>query len=206
MINCMIAGVGGQGTVLASKLIAASVLKKGCDVLTTETIGMAQRGGSVFSHIRINDEKDEKDENSINSPLIPLSGADIIIAFEPSEAVRIVPYLNKNNKTSLMIVCDNAVYPITGGYDKKAMLDYLKANVKNLIIMDIEYIKNNVKNIKALNTVLLGAAAESGIFPFDTSDMEKTIIENLPQKFHALNIEALRTGKEMFIKYENRTD
>ncbi|MCL2267332.1 MAG: 2-oxoacid:acceptor oxidoreductase family protein, partial [Treponema sp.] len=84
--NCIIAGVGGQGTVLASKLIAAAAMKKGFDARTTETIGMAQRGGSVFGHIRIGD--------NIFSPLVPLGKADAIIAFEPSEAVRQLPYLS----------------------------------------------------------------------------------------------------------------
>ena len=76
----MIAGVGGQGTVLASKLIAAAAIKKGFDVRTTETIGMAQRGGSVFGHVRVGDHVGE----NIFSPIIPLGGADALIGFEPA--------------------------------------------------------------------------------------------------------------------------
>jgi len=86
--NCMIAGVGGQGTVLASKLLAAAAIKRGYSVRTTETIGMAQRGGSVVSHVRIGD--------AVFSPLIPLNSADALIAFEPAEAVRQLVYLRRS--------------------------------------------------------------------------------------------------------------
>ena len=85
-VNIMIAGVGGQGTVLASKLIAAAAMKQGFDVRTTETIGMAQRGGGVVSHIRMGE--------NIFSPLIPPGKADVLIAFEPAEAVRQLPFLS----------------------------------------------------------------------------------------------------------------
>ena len=79
-MNCLLCGVGGQGTVLASRLIAYAAMQKGLEVRTAETIGMAQRGGCVVSHVRTGDE--------IFSSLIPLGSADVIIAFEPAEAVR----------------------------------------------------------------------------------------------------------------------
>ena len=93
--NLMIAGVGGQGTVLASKLIAAAAMKKGLNVRTTETIGMAQRGGSVFGHVRIGLTTDS-DSGQIFSPLIPMGKANAILALEPAEAVRQLPYLRKD--------------------------------------------------------------------------------------------------------------
>ena len=83
--NCLLCGVGGQGVVLASKLIAFAAMRQGKSVRTAETIGMAQRGGSVVSHVRIGEE--------IYSPQIPLKSADLILAFEPAEAVRSLPYL-----------------------------------------------------------------------------------------------------------------
>lgn len=102
MTNVLISGVGGQGTVLASKLIAAAAMAKELDVRTTETIGMAQRGGSVVSHVRIG--------QNINSPLIPQRAAHAVIGFEPAEAVRVLPYLSADG---LMIVCDKAMKPVT---------------------------------------------------------------------------------------------
>ena len=124
MMNCMIAGVGGQGTVLASKLIAAAAMRKGFDVRTTETIGMAQRGGCVVSHVRIG--------SNISSPLIPIGAADAIIAFEPAEAVRALPYLSEDG---VLIVMDTAVKPVTSSltgdrYQASDMINYLKNNKK----------------------------------------------------------------------------
>ena len=85
--NVLLCGVGGQGTVLASRLIALAAMEKGMEARGAETIGMAQRGGSVVSHVRIGGE--------IYSPMIPHKGADVMIGFEPAEAVRCLPYLKK---------------------------------------------------------------------------------------------------------------
>ena len=130
--NCLLCGVGGQGVVLASKLIAYAALDKGMFVRTTETIGMAQRGGSVVSHVRMGEE--------IHSPMIPKGQADVILAFEPAEAVRSLPYLREGG---MLIVNRKAVKPVTatlggGQYDGHEMLDFLKKKVDNLLIMDGE--------------------------------------------------------------------
>lgn len=116
--NCLLCGVGGQGVVLASKLIAYAALDKGMFVRTTETIGMAQRGGSVVSHVRMGEE--------IHSPMIPKGQADVILAFEPAEAVRSLPYLREGG---MLIVNRKAVKPVTatlggGQYDGHEMLDF----------------------------------------------------------------------------------
>ena len=93
--DILLCGVGGQGTVLASKLIAAAAMREGHTVHSAETIGMAQRGGSVTSHIRIGED--------IGSPLIPFGAADMILAFEPAEAVRNLHYLKPGERQSEMI-------------------------------------------------------------------------------------------------------
>ena len=108
--DILICGVGGQGTVLASKLIAAAAMEEGNTVHSAETIGMAQRGGSVTSHVRIGEAY---------SPLIPKGKCDMILAFEPAEAVRNLPYLKKDG---LVIVSSAPVKPTTEslhetGYD-----------------------------------------------------------------------------------------
>ena len=191
-INCLIAGVGGQGTVLASKLIAAAAMTKNYDVRTTETIGMAQRGGGVVSHVRMG--------NNIQSPLIPLKNAQIIIAFEPAEAVRVLPYLSENG---LLIVCDVAIKPVTSSlsgdnYKAEDMLDFLNKNVKNLIIINGNDLTKQCKNSKTLNVALLGTAVESGIFPFNADDIIKVLNEMLPEKFLEMNINALKIGRSMY--------
>lgn len=189
-INCLLCGVGGQGTVLASRMIAAAAMKKGMYAKTAETIGMAQRGGSVVSHVRIGDKQ--------HSPLIPFGIADVIIGFEPAEAVRCLSYL-KNGGT--VVVSDKAVLPVTaslgiGSYtDSKEMLDYLKKNVENLIIVDGDEICNRLGNPKVLNMVLLGAAAGSGALGVTREELETAMTERLNEKFHELNILALNAVK-----------
>jgi len=188
--NCMIAGVGGQGTVLASKLIAAAAMKKGYDVRTTETIGMAQRGGSVFGHVRIGKD--------IFSPLIPLGRANVIIAFEPAEAVRQLPYLCKDSGSGelpLVISSDSAIKPITGSYDASAMLNYLQKFSPRLIILDGKRL--TAQSPKTLNVALLGAAAQSRVFPFDADILSDVIKETLPKRFLEMNIKAFELGREL---------
>ena len=130
--NIVLCGVGGQGTVLASKLIAAAAMKKGISVMSAETIGMAQRGGSVFSHIRLGEH--------LHSPMIAKGTADIIIGFEPAEAVRMLPYLKEHGQ---VIVSSHAIMPVTStlsgaDYNGKEMILYLKKVVSNLLVVDSE--------------------------------------------------------------------
>ena len=90
MRNVLLTGVGGQGTVLAAKVLAQAARAKGWQVRTAETIGMAQRGGSVVSHVRMGDNGEE-----VIAPLVAKGTADMIIAFEPAEAARVLPYLSR---------------------------------------------------------------------------------------------------------------
>ena len=180
--NCMIAGVGGQGTVLASRLIAAAAMKKGFDVRTTETIGMAQRGGCVVSHVRVGE--------NVFSPVIPLGKSDALIAFEPAEAVRQLPYL-KNDGT--LIVCSSAIKPITGDYDVNAAIDFLKTKIIKLVIIE----GSSILNAKTLNVVLLGAAAKTGIFPFDPETLKEVLQEIIPKRFLEMNQKSFELGRSL---------
>lgn len=191
MINCILAGVGGQGTVLASKLIAQSAIDKGLNARTAETIGMAQRGGCVVSHVRIGE--------TIHSPMIPLHSADLVIGFEPAEAVRCMDYLKEDG---VMVVSQKAIKPVTASltnsaYDGKEMLDFLKQKVKRLYIIDGEKICNEIGSSKVLNVVLLGAATQSDILGITMHDMKNTIKSKLPSKFVDMNIAALDAGARM---------
>lgn len=188
MTNCLLAGVGGQGTVLASKLIAQSAMNRGLNARTAETIGMAQRGGCVVSHVRIG--------NEIHSPLIPQHKADLIIGFEPAEAVRCLPYLKENGA---VIASIKAVKPVTAaltgsGYSGEEMTVFLKENVKNLYLVDAEAICNQLGSAKVLNVVLLGAAAGAGLLELTLEELQKTICEKLPERFIELNCHALSEG------------
>ena len=190
--NIVLCGVGGQGTVLASKLIAAAAMKKGISVMSAETIGMAQRGGSVFSHIRLGEH--------LHSPMIAKGTADIIIGFEPAEAVRKLPYLKDNGQ---VIVSSHAIMPVTStlsgaDYDGKEIILYLKKVVNNLLVVDSEKACHELGSSKVLNILLLGAAISSGALGLTEEEIQDAIKERLPEKFHDLNYRALQYFKAQY--------
>ena len=182
--NCLLCGVGGQGTVLASKLIAYAAMQKNMNVRTSETIGMAQRGGSVVSHVRCGD--------NINSPIIAKHTAQVLIAFEPGEAVRCLDYLSPDG---VVIVNNKAVMPTTANfgaqYDENEMFEYLQKNVKNLIIVDGNDICNKCNSNKVLNIALLAVAAKTNKLSIGIDELKKAIKLKIPEKFHDINIAAV---------------
>lgn len=184
MTNCLLCGVGGQGTVLASKLIALSAIQQGLSAKTAETIGMAQRGGSVVSHVRIGDH--------IYAPMIPVGEADMIIGFEPGEAVRNLHFLKPGGT---VVVNTKAVIPTTASlglhYDGQEMLDYLKKQNCKLIEVDGDAICRQLGSSKVLNVILLGAAAATGELGLNLEQLEEAIKTKLPEKFKELNCKAL---------------
>ena len=192
--SCLLCGVGGQGTVLASRLIAASAMEKGKMARTAETIGMAQRGGCVVSHVRIGEQ--------IASPLIPKGKADILIGFEPAEAVRNLGYLKKDG---IVIVNKKAIAPVTASlseavYTGEEMLAYLQAHAKRLIIVDGDAICEECGSLKVLNIVLLGAAVATGELGISLSEVEQAILSKVNEKFHAMNKKALAAGAALIAK------
>ena len=183
--NIVLCGVGGQGTVLASKLLAAAAMSKDIPVMSAETIGMAQRGGSVFSHLRMG--------NDLYSPMIETGTADLIIGFEPGETVRMLPYLKTGGH---VVVSTRAVKPVTAtlsgsNYDAPQMLDYLKANIPNLTFVNADQACSDIGSSKVLNMVLLGAAIRTGVLDFTISEIENIMKQTLPEKFHEMNLQAL---------------
>ncbi len=193
--NILICGIGGQGTVLASKLIASSAMAQGRSVHSAETIGMAQRGGSVTSHVRIGDD--------VFSPLIPEGKADLILAFEPAEAVRNLKYLKKDG---LIIVNSRPVKPVTEslldtGYDGKNMIEYLTQSVKTLVV-DADIICEPLGSTKAFNVVILGVATGADVLGFDKDTMIKEIENRVKAKFVELNKKAFALGFEIGHNYE----
>lgn len=183
--NIVLCGVGGQGTVLASKLIAAAAMAKNIPVMSAETIGMAQRGGSVFSHLRMGE--------NLYSPMIAEHTADLILGFEPGETVRILPYLKEDGQ---VVVSSRAIMPVTAtlsgaSYCGEDMLTYLRKNIKNLLIVDTEKACMEIGSPKVMNILLLGAAVESGALGLEEEDLKNAIRSKLPERFHELNFTAL---------------
>ena len=192
--SVILCGVGGQGTVLASKLISYAAMAKGEAVRSAETIGMAQRGGSVTSHIRIGKEA--------FSPLIPKGKADVMIAFEPAEAVRNLDYLKTEG---VVVVSKKAVKPVTASlsskvYDGQDMLDYLEKKVKRLVIVDGQQIMEELGSAKVLNVVLLGAAIGCHEVDISIEEIRQAIKEKVPERFYELNLRALEAGYGLAIK------
>ena len=185
--DILLCGVGGQGTVLASKLIAAAAMTKGHMVHSAETIGMAQRGGSVTSHIRIGD--------NASSPLIPHGNADILIAFEPAEAVRNLGYLKKDG---IVIVNTVPVRPTTEslhptGYDGKEMVAYLKEKC-TCITVDAEELCKPLGSSKFFNVAVLGVLTASGRLDIDAETMKSEIKKRVPERFVDINLKAFEIG------------
>ena len=184
--DILICGVGGQGTVLASKLIAAAAMEEGNTVHSAETIGMAQRGGSVTSHVRIGEAY---------SPLIPKGKCDMILAFEPAEAVRNLPYLKKDG---LVIVSSVPVKPTTEslhetGYDGMEMIAYLREKC-NVIVVDSETLCARYGSNKYLNVILLGVAVGSGVLGISKEAVKREIEKRVPQKYVENNRQAFEDG------------
>ena len=188
--DILICGVGGQGTVLASRIIAAAAMDEGSAVHSAETIGMAQRGGSVTSHVRIGGEA--------YSPMIPLGGADMLLAFEPGEAVRNLRYLKKGG---IAVVNTAAVKPVTEslketGYDGSGMAAYLKQKCP-CIFVDAEEVCRPFGSSKFFNIIMLGVAAGSGSLGLGRETLLKQIEQYVPAKFLDMNIRAFEAGIEI---------
>lgn len=185
--NILIVGVGGQGTLLASVLLGNLALLKGYDVKLSEVHGMAQRGGSVVTHVKIS-------EGTVFSPLIEEGDADVIIAFEELEAYRWLPYLKKGgtmyvNTQQILpmpVIMGKAKYP-------DDIMKVLEENAGKVKAFDALRIAEECGSVKAVNVVLLGAASKD--LPFDESAWIKVIEENVKPKFVELNKKAFEMGR-----------
>lgn len=155
MLNVLIAGIGGQGSVLAAKILAAAAQARGWKVRTAETIGMAQRGGNVTSHVRMGDAGEE-----VHAPLIARGTADCIVALEPGEAVRALPYLAPDG----LLVCARTAIPsvettLSGEpYEAEPLLAYLEGAAPHFLAVDEAAICEEVGSRKVANLVMLASA------------------------------------------------
>jgi indolepyruvate ferredoxin oxidoreductase beta subunit len=193
-LNIVIAGVGGQGTVLASKLLAQAALLEGRPVRTAETIGMAQRGGSVLGHVRI---------GQAASPLVPQRSANVLIGFEPGETVRALGYLQHGGT---VITATQALEPVTaalGGlpYDGSAELDYLRTleasgQLSALVAVDGTALCTELGSTRVLNVILLGAALATGALGLKPASLEAALKALVKPAYIELNEKALRRGME----------
>lgn len=195
MRNVLLTGVGGQGTVLAAKVLAQAAQAKGWQVRTAETIGMAQRGGSVVSHVRMGDNGEE-----VIAPLVAKGTADMIIAFEPAEAARVLPYLAPDG---VMVSATTSIQPITAAlstepYLAEATIASLRGRLNGsaaaparFVLVDDEAVLSQMGNRKALNTVLLAFALKTGHLPLSLDDLRDAVRACVKPRFVELNLAAI---------------
>ena len=182
--NIMIVGVGGQGTLLASRILGNAVISEGYDVKVSEVHGMSQRGGSVVTYVKYGDKG--------FSPIIDRGEADIILAFEKLEAARALPYLKEGGT---VILNDREIAPmpvITGAAEYPDGLVADIAAKAKVIAIDALSLSLEAGSAKAVNVVLIGVLARS-------SDISKevwiqTIKDTVPAKFLDLNLKAFELG------------
>jgi len=182
--NIMIVGVGGQGTLLASRILGAALIDAGYDVKVSEVHGMSQRGGSVVTYVRFGDK--------VYSPIIGTGEADIILAFELLEAYRSVSFLKPNG---IMIVNTQKLDPmpvITGTAQYPENIEEKIGKTLNLKTVDALSLAKEAGNIKAVNVVLIGVMAKSTDIPYENwiEALKKTV----PAKFLDINLAAFDKG------------
>ncbi|MGI6584526.1 MAG: indolepyruvate oxidoreductase subunit beta [Gracilibacteraceae bacterium] len=183
--NILLVGVGGQGTILVSRILTAGLIKAGYDVKMSEVHGMAQRGGSVTTQVRYG--------KKVYSPIIGKGQADILVSFEKMEAVRWAEYLKPDG----VVVVNNyeiPSMPIASGKEEypQGLIEALQDSFKTVVI-DAGKIAEELGNIKTQNIVLFGALVKA--LKMDEIDWEEIIREIIKPKLVDINIKAYNKGR-----------
>ncbi len=185
--NVLFVGVGGQGIILASKILSAGLIDAGYDVKMSEVHGMAQRGGSVTTQVRYGEK--------VYSPIIGKGQADVIVAFEKIEALRWIDYLKPNGK---IVINDYAIPSATVLSGKETypekVIEKVEEKFENVTILHAAEEALKLGNIKAQNIVMLGGLVKA--LNVESADWKKAVAENVKEKFIDLNIKALEKGME----------
>jgi len=188
--NILICGIGGQGVVLTGKILSASAFDAGYDVKTSEVHGMAQRGGSVSTHLKYGEK--------IYSPLIASKSADILLSFDIYETIRYIDFANEKTIiitstlgktpawTTPKIIKTPSIYSI---------INNIKSYFKNIFLIDVKTIAKEIENIKVANTILIGATSK--FTSISTDIWLNNIIKNVPSKTIEINKKAFVIGREL---------
>ncbi|MBQ3387181.1 MAG: 2-oxoacid:acceptor oxidoreductase family protein [Eggerthellaceae bacterium] len=192
MLNIVLTGVGGQGTVLAAKVLAQAAAEKGWQVRTAETIGMSQRGGSVVSHVRMGNEGEP-----VFAPLVGHGTAALVIAFEPAEGARCLPYLAPDG---VLVSARTALQPVTVAlsgktYDPDAVLARAEESLlpgQRLVRVDDMVLCESAGTRRVLNMVLLAKAIATGAVPLTIDDLCAAVAACVKPKFVDMNVKAIR--------------
>jgi indolepyruvate ferredoxin oxidoreductase beta subunit len=186
--NVLIVGVGGQGIILASDVLGRVAARHGYDVKKNEIHGMAQRGGSVSSHVRFG--------KTVNSPIIKMGEADVLLSFEQIETLRYFPFLSEKGQ---VVVNDQKILPpavFTGQQEyPNDVLQKIKQKAPNTIIVDGPEVAKKIGNPKVLNVIFLGVLSKFLDIPAEV--YEQTLRESLKPKLVEINIKAFNEGRSM---------
>jgi indolepyruvate ferredoxin oxidoreductase, beta subunit len=200
--NVLIVGVGGQGVIMVSKVLALLAQSQGFEVKQSEVHGMAKRGGSVFSHVRFG--------RRVWSPTIPKGEVDILVALEWAEGLRWLPFLKPG---AGIFICDTKrIVPPFACLNRHpgAPLRYSKetpakviAHVAEAYAIDATHMAEQLGNERVANVILLGALSTA--LDFSVADWERTVAEFVPKKTVAVNLEAFRRGRDWIEEARNAT-
>ena len=181
-------GVGGQGTLLASRLLGEAVMAEGLDVCVSEVHGMAQRGGVVESTVML---------GGISGPIISEGEADVLVSFEPLETIRALP---KCSRKSIIITNTVPIEPFTvklgqAEYpDVDQWVGFMKDNYATVKALDADSLAKEAGTAKAVNVVLIGTLAATGVLPVSADVLRETIRRTVKPKFVDANLQAFELG------------
>ncbi len=189
--SVILAGVGGQGVILAAELLALSAAAAGHDVKQTEVHGVSQRGGSVESHVRFGVK--------VHSPLVPPGQADAVVGLEKLEALRFAHYLSPQG---ILIANDHEIPPASLGalaekYPHHA-LDFLREKGLHMLVLPATRMAEELGNVHVANVILLGALSRHLDLPPEV--WEQTLRERIPERHLAINLKAFAAGAELGVR------
>lgn len=186
--NILLTGVGGQGTILAAKMLTIGLMEAGYDVKMSEIHGMSQRGGDVTSQVRYSKEK-------VYSPVIEKGTADIIVSFEKMEALRSLEYIKPGGTVVVNTEEIPSMTVMTGEEDYAPdVIEEIQKAAGKVVTMDASRMAADLGNVKAANVILLGTLVKA--MGLDDIDWEDIIRKNVKEKFIDLNLKALKVGMD----------
>jgi indolepyruvate ferredoxin oxidoreductase, beta subunit len=189
--NISIVGVGGQGVILMSELLGNAAIRDGLHVRGSEILGMAVRGGSVSSMIRIGKD--------VFGPLIPTGKCDVLVGMEPAEALRNISSLSRSG---MVILNTESMVPFTVSLGTSRypsidrIMEQLNQQVSKVITLNASQIAREASNQQAANIVVLGALFGTGKVPITEDTIQKEIETRMPEKLVQVNLKAFTLGKE----------
>lgn len=186
ILSIVISGVGGQGVLTLSEIIGRALMKRGFNVKGTEIHGLAQRGGSVISHLKA---------GFIDfSPIVDDGDADVVIGLEALETLRVARYMNSG---TIVLMNNNIIQPVLPNIripSKNDIVSRIQAITRNIIMIDADGIARRLNSMQVVNTVMLGALAGIEVLPLSSDEIINSLKERIHPRFHVINELAFNEG------------